>query len=112
MDLLRGRGRLAFAAFDILWLDGSDLRPLPLSKRKAHLGTVLPYETAGAFRTMIVEEHGWALFEAVKRLDLEGIVAKRKADPYETRTVWYKVKNPDYSQAEGRDDVFNRPRRR
>ena len=34
MYLLRGKGRLAFAAFDILWLDGSDLRPLPLSKRR------------------------------------------------------------------------------
>jgi hypothetical protein len=29
--------------------------------------------------------------------DLEGIVAKRLADPYEPRTRWLKIKNPDYS---------------
>ena len=63
MNLLRGRGRLAFAVFDILWLDGRDLRPLPLTKRKAYVNTVLPYEMAEVFRTMVVEEHGWALSE-------------------------------------------------
>ena len=31
---------------------------------------------------MVVEEHALALFEALKRLDLEGIIAKRQADPY------------------------------
>jgi hypothetical protein len=46
--------------------------------------------------------HGRELYEAAQRLDLEGIVAKRKADPYSMQTVWYKVKNPAYTQAEGR----------
>ncbi len=36
-DLLQGRGFLAFAASDLLWLDGRDLRPLPLAERKARL---------------------------------------------------------------------------
>jgi ATP-dependent DNA ligase len=112
MDLLRSSGWLVYAAFDILWLDGRDLRGLSLTRRKRHLENVLTYESPEVFRTMVVEEHGPALFEAVKRLDLEGIVAKRKADPYNPKTVWYKVKNPDYSQAEGRGDLFNRPRRR
>jgi ATP-dependent DNA ligase len=35
-------------------------------------------------------------------MDLEGIVAKRRADRYEGRTVWFKVKNLRYTQAEGR----------
>jgi ATP-dependent DNA ligase len=39
-----------------------------------------------------------------------GIVAKRLADPYEPRTSWFKIKNPDYSQKEGRGELFNRQR--
>jgi hypothetical protein len=44
--------------------------------------------------------------------DLEGIVAKRLNDPYGTRVRWLKIKNPDYSQKEGRGDLFNAPRHR
>ena len=40
--------------------------------------------------------------------DLEGIVAKRLADPYGGRARWLKIKNPDYSQKEGRAELFNR----
>ena len=40
--------------------------------------------------------------------DLEGIVAKRLADPYDARVRWLKIKNPDYSQKEGRAELFNR----
>jgi hypothetical protein len=41
--------------------------------------------------------------------DLEGIVAKRLADPYDTRVRWLKI---SYSQKEGRGDLFNGPRQR
>jgi ATP-dependent DNA ligase len=41
-----------------------------------------------------VEEHGRELYEAVQRLDLEGIVAKRKTDPYSPQSTWYKIKKP------------------
>jgi hypothetical protein len=51
-----------------------------------------------------------ALFAAAERLDLEGIVAKRKVDPYAPGTVWYKVKNRAYTEAEGRGDLFHRSR--
>jgi ATP-dependent DNA ligase len=53
-----------------------------------------------------VEEHGRELYEAAQRLDLEGIVAKRKADPYASETVWYKITNAAYTQAQGRGDLF------
>jgi ATP-dependent DNA ligase len=59
---------------------------------------------------LAVEEHGRELLEAVQRLDLEGIVAKRRADPYSPKTVWYKVKNPAYTQAAGRGDLFHKCR--
>ena len=40
--------------------------------------------------------------------DLEGIVAKRLADPYGRRTRWLKIKNSSYTQAEGRAELFNK----
>ena len=42
-----------------------------------------------------------------------GIVAKPKISPYREvkgQTTWIKVKNPDYSQAEGRQELFNKRR--
>jgi hypothetical protein len=46
-------------------------------------------------------------------LDLEGIVAKPKNSPYqftESETCWLKIKNPGYTQALGREDLFAPPR--
>ena len=40
-----------------------------------------------------------------------GIVAKSLVDPYDTRVRWLKIKNRAYTQAEGRGDLFNGPRR-
>jgi bifunctional non-homologous end joining protein LigD len=110
-DLLRGQGFVAFAAFDLLWLDGADLRSRPLSDRKRMLGDLLPEDTGPLYKILTLEEHGRALFSAIKKMDLEGIVAKRKVDPYGPETEWYKIKNPAYSQNEGRGDLF-RPRER
>jgi ATP-dependent DNA ligase len=55
------------------------------------------------------ENDGRELFEAACELDLEGIVAKRKGDAYGAETPWYKIKNPTYTQAEGRRELFERP---
>lgn len=114
-DLLRGAGYVAFAAFDLLWLDGSDLRIRPLAERKEALGELLPKDTGPLYKVLTLEEDGRALFSATRKMDLEGIVAKRKADPYAPATAWYKIKNPGYSQGEGRGDLFrsrDRSRRR
>ena len=53
---------------------------------------------------------GRPLFSAVCKLDLEGIVAKRMADPYGPRTKWWKIPNPGYSQKIGRAELFERRR--
>jgi ATP-dependent DNA ligase len=45
------------------------------------------------------------LLAAVEERDLEGIVAKKKADPYRRGVSWWKIKNPAYSQAEGRHEA-------
>jgi bifunctional non-homologous end joining protein LigD len=110
-DLLRDQGFLAFAAFDLLWLDGTDLRRLPLTERKRLLGDLLPEDTGPLYKILTLEEHGRALFSAIKKMDLEGIVAKRKSDPYASGTEWYEIKNPNYSQGEERVNPF-RPRER
>jgi hypothetical protein len=44
-------------------------------------------------------------------MDLEGIVAKRMSDPYNRTTTWYKIRNPRYSQNEGRGDQVQRRER-
>jgi hypothetical protein len=59
-------------------------------------------------RVLTVAAEGRALFEAVQRLDLEGIVAKPKADPYRPDTVWYKIKSRTYTQGEGRWELFQK----
>jgi ATP-dependent DNA ligase len=57
---------------------------------------------------MSVTGRGRELFELMCSNDLEGIVAKRLADRYDTRVRWLKIKNPDYSQKEGRDESLQR----
>src|SRR3954453_8343136 len=71
-DLLRGQGFIAFAAFDLLWLDGRDLRREPLSERKRQLEALLPEDTGPLYKILTLEEHGRALFGAIKKMDLEG----------------------------------------
>jgi bifunctional non-homologous end joining protein LigD len=110
-DLLRGQGFLAFAAFDLLWIDGIDMRQQPLVERKKALNELLLEDTAPLYKILTLEEHGRALFSAIKKMDLEGVVAKRKSDPYAPGTEWYKIKNAGYTQGEGRVDLF-RPRER
>jgi hypothetical protein len=58
-----------------------------------------------------LKERGCDLFRAACALDLEGIVAKLSRGTYQRdgiNTSWVKVKNPHYSQAEGRHELFER----
>jgi bifunctional non-homologous end joining protein LigD len=107
-ELMRGHGTLAYVAFDLLWLDGQDLRPLPLSQRKRRLNRLIPRAAGALSRIPCFENEGKELFEAACRLDLEGVVAKRKRDPYEPSVTWYKIKNAAYTQSEGRRELFER----
>lgn len=104
-DLLKGRGFLAFAASDLLWLDGHDLRPLPLAERKRRLADLLPHDTGPLYKVFTLVEHGRALFEATRKMELDGVLAKRLSDPYGPETVWYRIRNPAYRQADGGLDV-------
>jgi bifunctional non-homologous end joining protein LigD len=110
-SLMSSAGHLHYAAFDLLWLNGRDLRGLPLIKRRPRLEQLIGNTTPLLSRTLMVPGEGRDLFEAVKRLDLEGIVCKKAIDPYHPKTVWFKVKNRAYSQMTGdRFERFNRKR--
>ena len=81
---------------------------LELTRRKRALTGVGPATTTVVSQLFSIEERGRDLFDAAERLDLEGIVAKRKADPYRPETVWYKIKSRTYTQGEGRWELFQR----
>ena len=97
-------------AFDLLWLNGADLRPLPLSERQRRLHAMLPTSSPTITEAVSVERRGRELFGLICANDLERVVAKRRADPYGSRVRWLKIKNPDYSQTEGRRELFDRSR--
>jgi bifunctional non-homologous end joining protein LigD len=94
-----------------LWLNGSDLRAIPLVERKWRLVKLVKPNAVRMLYVQHILEHGRVLFDAVCRLDLEGIVAKPSVSPYRlvgAKSPWLKVKNPEYSQTEGRGELFNR----
>jgi bifunctional non-homologous end joining protein LigD len=101
-------GEPAYAAFDLLWLNGVDLRPLPLHKRKRKLRALTKRGPIAYVEAMREPQ----LYDAVVHMDLEGIVAKRKNDPYAPATEWLKIKHVGYTQKEGRAQLFHRLRHR
>jgi len=105
-DLMFGRRAPRYVAFDVLIADGQDVRAMPLKDRRAMLAKVVRRYSMQQTEPVIGE--GKAAFKVAVDLDLEGIVAKRLADPYGPRTKWWKVLNPSYSQKGGRGELFQR----
>ena len=68
-------------AFDLLWLDGQDVRKLPLRSRKRLLRAALDFK--GPVRlSRHRNEHGEAFFREACRKGWEGLIAKRADSPY------------------------------
>ena len=109
-ELFSRKGHPVFYAFDLLWLNDSDLRSLPLIERKRRLRQLVEKNIlARIVYAQHLETRGIAFFEEICQRDLEGIVAKRKRSVYKNNgTGWLKIKNPKYSQAAGRHDLFER----
>jgi bifunctional non-homologous end joining protein LigD len=91
----RGKERVAIYlyVFDLLRLEGADLRDLPLRERKRRLRDALRFEDPIRF-TPHRNEQGEKLFEEACRKGLEGVIAKRADSPYRaTRSRdWLKLK--------------------
>ena len=98
-ELIRrdGAGEQAvLSAFDLLELDGKDLRRKPIETRKALLAKLL----TGSHLSLVLNEHyeedGAIVFREACRLGCEGIVSKRLGSTYRRGRSphWVKVKNP------------------
>jgi len=111
LDVMRRRGPFCFVAFDLLGVNGGDVRKLPLVKRKKILREIVPKESRSVLYADHLPRRGRDLFAAVCERDLEGIVAKWRYAPYNPEALplsWVKVKNREYSQARDRHELFQR----
>jgi bifunctional non-homologous end joining protein LigD len=79
-------GRIIYKAFDLLWFDGEDMRPLPWSERKNRLQALIEKLPAAAASVINyvepLHQDGATVYASVCRLGLEGIVSKRIDAPY------------------------------
>jgi bifunctional non-homologous end joining protein LigD len=98
-DLIRGyriHAGAVHVAFDLLELNGKDLRRQPIEIRKHLLAKLLN----GSHLSIVLNEHfeedGASVYSAACQLGCEGIVSKRVGSPYRSgrSTCWVKVKNP------------------
>ena len=86
-------------AFDVLALDGEDLRRLPLSMRKTNLARLLARRPDGIFAAPFEQgEIRPDLFRAACDMGLEGLVSKRRDRPCQggRSKYWVKVKNREH----------------
>ena len=98
-ELIRGHRTVAGAvhcAFDLLEVNGQDIRNYPIEKRKNALAELL----RDAHSSIVLNEHftedGEIVFREACKLGCEGIVSKRLGSPYRSgrSAHWLKVKNP------------------
>jgi bifunctional non-homologous end joining protein LigD len=86
-------------AFDLIELNGHDLRFDPLEGRKATLEMMLAKAGPGIRFNEHIEGDGPTVFAHASKMGLEGIVSKRKDSPYRSGRSpdWLKMKNPEAS---------------
>jgi bifunctional non-homologous end joining protein LigD len=83
-------------AFDLIEINGDDLRGDPLEVRKATLANIVAKTGHGVWFNDHIEEDGETVFRHACKLGLEGIVSKRKGSLYRSGRCpdWLKSKNP------------------
>jgi bifunctional non-homologous end joining protein LigD len=99
-DLLRHGSQIkteaVLFAFDLLELDGEDLRPMPIEARKHKLAKIVRSAGTGLHLCEHLHGDGMEIFEHACNLGCEGIVSKRVGSRYVSDRTddWIKVKNP------------------
>jgi len=89
-----GHGEIYYYVFDILYLNGEDLRSQPLLARKERLRNLLPDLPDIRYSDHIME-YGKQFFDLARQNNLEGILAKRANSPYQAgrrSRDWVKIK--------------------
>jgi bifunctional non-homologous end joining protein LigD len=90
--------QLIFFAFDLLFADGMDLRPLPLGERKQQLKQLLEARSKGKSGSIRYADHfeedGDTILQSASQMGLEGIVSKKLSAPYRSGRSenWTKAK--------------------
>jgi bifunctional non-homologous end joining protein LigD len=107
--------RVFLHAFDLIELNGDDLRHEPIERRKAALAKLLRHNRPGVLLNEHIAEPGDVVFSHACKLGLEGIVSKRLGSRYHSgRTKdWLKFKNPEAPamKREAEEDWTNRSRK-
>jgi bifunctional non-homologous end joining protein LigD len=117
IDALSNQIPATYYIFDILYLDGKNLQNLSfLDRRQTLSDAVIPNERVRI--SDFVEEKGTEMYKTIKKMNLEGIMAKRKTSKYlqgRRSAEWLKIKNIKtqdcivigYTRGEGnRQDYF------
>ncbi|SDN84229.1 non-homologous end-joining DNA ligase [Ensifer sp. YR511] len=85
---------IIFFAFDLLYLDGQDLRMMPLAERRQLLELIVSGKTGAIRFSEEVHAEGAEFFRVACEHGLEGIIAKKRDAPYRSgrRPEWLKIK--------------------
>jgi bifunctional non-homologous end joining protein LigD len=87
--------RARLVAFDLMFLDGKDSRPLPIEDRRAELRCLIPRSPKSRLQfSEAIAGDGPAVFASAERMGLEGIISKRAGSHYRSGRVdtWRKIK--------------------
>ena len=87
---------VTLCAFDLIELDGEDLRRKGIEERKRLLARLLAADHPGIALNQHYEGDGTVIYKHACALGCEGIVSKRLGSPYRAGRVdhWLKIKNP------------------
>jgi len=98
----RNDGWASLLAFDVLEIDGDDLRDQPLIERRERLRKLLARRNDGVQFVEHLQGDGAKMFAHACRLGLEGIVSKRADSPHRAgpSRVWLKIKNRNHPSIE------------
>jgi len=100
-NALNTAANLRYCVFDLMFLDGKDLRGLPLVERKERLRALLPKDKLLIYSGHL-PEHGKRYFKEAEKAGLEGIIAKRADSRYLSGARskdWLKIKTAKRQEA-------------